>query len=656
MWFRDARRALFRPVRKRFARTFATRADTEGLTLILAEQSRAIERFEQRVGEIGRQIETLAQRLQETNLEIRPQIETLSQRVETMGQYIETQGQHIDRDVGPQIGQITAILDGLTGSIARADSEIRRGVTERAALGLAISRLETGEQFDRQAIHDIASRLFGGRDRVNEGETSVGIVIPTCDRPDGLRRALHSIAAQSRKPNTVIVVNDGRADISSVVEEFSGRLPISAIKTAVPYSGSSAARNLALDALDTALIAFLDDDNLMWPRWIERAAAFLEADPKIDILYGAQLRDAELSATRKSWFFVPFDFEALQKGNFIDLNQIVHRSSNIRFDQALRRLVDWDYVLRLIGSDPRRIVPVDAVSSIYSTSAADRITLAYWPPDLGQNIVRRQSKGNALSHNMRTCSGCGFVGEFSPGPRQRPDAGCPRCGSLERHRFLQLLGPLLRDFWLPQTRPPALARMIEVAPSVATAPFRNLFGSSTTVDSDPEADGRVVDLVASLTALPTPSEFADVLLALHVLEHIPDDRKAMSEIARVLAPTGLAILQVPMSRQDATDEEIVNTPEERLVRYGQPDHVRLYGKDFYARLSECGLTSVAVSPRESMAPESIAKYGLLPDEPLVFAVRSDASRAKTRLGIFASSLRKGSAIVRLEDHGTAQRI
>ena len=382
MWFREARRALFRPITKRLARTFASRTDTEAQGRILTEQSRAIERLEQHVGEIGRQIETLAQKLEETNLQIRPQIETFSQ--------------HIDREIRPQIGQITAHLDQLASSVARADGEISRGMTERAALGLAISRLETGEQFDRQAIYDISSRLFGGREPVKDGETSVGIVIPTCDRPDGLRRALNSIAAQSRKPNAVIVVNDGGADISAVAEEFSGRLPISTIKTAVAYSGSSAARNLALDALDTALIAFLDDDNLMWPRWIERAAAFLEADPKIDILYGAQLRDAERSTTSKSWFFVPFDFEALQKGNFIDLNQVVHRSSDIRFDPNLRRLVDWDYVLRLIGPDPKRIVPVDAVSSIYSASAADRITVAHWPPDLGQNIVRRESKAKRL--------------------------------------------------------------------------------------------------------------------------------------------------------------------------------------------------------------------------------------------------------------------
>jgi SAM-dependent methyltransferase len=619
MWFRHARRAIFRPMTKRLGRTFATRADAEVQGRILTEQRSAIERLEEQIGEVGRRIEALSRQVLDTNLQIRP-----------------------------QIGQMTAHLDKLTSDIARAENEISRQATVRVALDRAIAQSEIKAQFGHQAIHDIANRLSGGPETVDSEESSVGIVIPTCDRPDSLRRALNSVAAQSRKPKTIIVVNDGRADISNIVQEFSVRLNVSTMNTAVPYSGSSTARNLALDALDTAFVAFLDDDNLMWPRWVESAAAFLEADPKIDILYGAQLRDAEMSTTSKSWFFAPFDFEALKKGNFIDLNQVVHRSSRVRFDQALRRLVDWDYILRLIGSDPTRIVAVDAIASIYSTSAPDRISVPHWPPDLGQNIVQRESEGHGLSHGSRCCSCCGFVGQFSPGPRQRPDASCPQCGSLERHRFLALVGPALRDFWLPQTRPPGLARMIEVAPSTATATFRNLFGSSTTVDANPDADGRVVDLIASLTDLPTPSGFADFLLALHVLEHIPDDRKAMSEIARVLAPTGLAILQVPMSRQDATDEGRVDTPEERLRRYGQADHVRLYGKDFYTRLGECGLSTVAVSPRDSMLSESIAKYGLLPDEPLVFAVRLDVARAKARLGVFASSLQRGKTVVSIE--------
>nr|WP_272211583.1 class I SAM-dependent methyltransferase [Marinicella sp. W31]MDC2877478.1 class I SAM-dependent methyltransferase [Marinicella sp. W31] len=122
--------------------------------------------------------------------------------------------------------------------------------------------------------------------------------------------------------------------------------------------------------------------------------------------------------------------------------------------------------------------------------------------------------------------------------------------------------------------------MVEVAPSHATLAFRNLFGVSKTVDAYPEADEREVDIVASLTALPFPVDYADVLLALHVLEHIPEDRKAMAEIARVLAPTGIAILQVPLSGSDMTDEETLETTGEREARSGQADHVRLYGNNF----------------------------------------------------------------------------
>jgi hypothetical protein len=353
MWFRQARRTLFRPITKRFERTFAFRSDTGVQGRGLAEQSRAIERFEGRLDEIGRQIETLSLKLQETNLQIGQQTETLSGR--------------IDHEIRPQIGQITAHLDQLASSLARADGKISRGMTDRVALGHAITRLETGTRFDRQAIHDIAHRIFGGGEPVNGEESSVGIVISTCDRPDSLWRALNSIAAQSRKRNYRSQRwprghQRGRGNVLCTAENFSDQ-DCGSLQWRVD-SPQARARCVGHRAR-----RFLDDDNLMWPRWIERAAGFLEGDPKIDISYGAQLRDAEPSTTSKSWFFLPFDFEALKKSNFVDLNQIVHRSSDIRFDQALRRLVDWDYVLRLIGSDPTRIVPVDAIASIYSISA-----------------------------------------------------------------------------------------------------------------------------------------------------------------------------------------------------------------------------------------------------------------------------------------------
>jgi hypothetical protein len=601
------RREFLRPIKKRLARTFATRSELEHLLSTLNQQ---LVQADRRIDAIGQRLVQAEQNVSATGLNV-------------------TQ---------------------LAGDVSAASLNVTQ-------LAEALHRLDTSEQFSRQALHNIATSLFGGFETVSKGESSVGVVIPSCDRPEALRRALTSVARQSRKPEVVVVVNDGREEIGGILNEFTDRLTISALTTNRPYSGSSAARNLALDALDTTLVAFLDDDNVMWPLWIERAAAFLEADPKIDILYGVQLRDEEFSNTEKNWFLVPFDLEKLKRGNFIDINQIMHRSSAVRFDPNLKRLVDWDYVLRLTGSESSNIVPVNAISSLYSSSAFDRISVPHWPPDLGLNIARREGAGvTHLPHGSRVCSCCGFAGEFRPGPRRRPVASCPRCGSLERHRFLQLVGPLLRNFWVPETRFPACATMIEVAPSPATASFRGLFGVVTTVDPYPDADGRSVDVAASLTDLPMPSDYADVLVALHVLEHIREDRQAMSEMARVLAPNGVAILQVPMSGSSTTDEEVLDTPEERAARYGQADHVRLYGNDFYQRLGRSGLTSVALSPRETMLPESIVKYGLLPDEPLVFAVRSDVLRATASLEVFASSLRKGRSVVTLDEVETVQAL
>ncbi len=111
----------------------------------------------------------------------------------------------------------------------------------------------------------------------------------------------------------------------------------------------------------------------------------------------------------------------------------------------------------------------------------------------------------------------------------------------------------------------------------------------------------------------------DALVALHVLEHIEDDRSAMAEIRRVLTGRGVAILQVLLSSR-ATDEE----PKERGAR---ADHVRLYGADFFDRLSAAGLRWIKVSPRACMADFSVTKYRLAPDDALVFAVRDDFRQA-----------------------------
>lgn len=198
--------------------------------------------------------------------------------------------------------------------------------------------------------------------------------------------------------------------------------------------------------------------------------------------------------------------------------------------------------------------------------------------------------------------------QFRPGPNGRPDAVCPRCGSLERHRFLSLLlgvlAPDLRDLDL----------VVEIAPSRQSKVLLDRVDARRRISLDAGYDAREVDALASLTHLPLRDGSVDLLVCYHVLEHVPDDCAAMREIARVLSPRGIALLEVPIKIGVDTDEDPSATPEERLRRFGQSDHVRWYGDDFDTRLSEAGLSSLRVTPPALVGEAAVKWFRLMPHE------------------------------------------
>jgi SAM-dependent methyltransferase len=208
------------------------------------------------------------------------------------------------------------------------------------------------------------------------------------------------------------------------------------------------------------------------------------------------------------------------------------------------------------------------------------------------------------------CAVCGsrVSRPFKPGPGGRPEAKCPRCGSLERHRFLSLLlgvlGPELRD----------LDTVVEIAPSAQSRVLLDRVEARRRLSLDAGYDARDVDALASLTQLPLPDGSVDLLVCFHVLEHVPDDCTAMREIARVLSPRGIALLEVPIKGGVATEEDPTATPEERARRFGQSDHVRWYGDDFDARLAAAGLSSMRVTPPGLVGEAAVAWFHLMPHE------------------------------------------
>ncbi|WP_139981901.1 class I SAM-dependent methyltransferase [Nocardioides litoris] len=198
-------------------------------------------------------------------------------------------------------------------------------------------------------------------------------------------------------------------------------------------------------------------------------------------------------------------------------------------------------------------------------------------------------------------------GGLKPGPDGRPDATCPHCRSLERHRFFAVLLGALR---------PALGRvgtLLDVAP--APQPRAQLLRLEprryVRCDLRP---GRGVDVRGDLTSLPFRDGCVDLLVCYHVLEHVVDDRTAIRELARVLAPGGLGIVQVPWRPGTVTDEDPDAPEEERVRRFGLADHVRYYGDDVEDRLVEGGLDVHRVTPLDLVGPAANTFLGLGQDQ------------------------------------------
>ena len=156
--------------------------------------------------------------------------------------------------------------------------------------------------------------------------------------------------------------------------------------------------------------------------------------------------------------------------------------------------------------------------------------------------------------------------------------------------------------------------MVEIAPSRQSKVLLDRLEARRRISLDAGYDARDVDALASLTHLPLRDGSVDLLVCYHVLEHVPDDCAAMREIARVLSPRGIALLEVPIKMGVATEEDPSATPEERLRRFGQVDHVRWYGDDFDARLADAGLASVRVTPPALVGESAVRWFRLMPHE------------------------------------------
>lgn len=193
---------------------------------------------------------------------------------------------------------------------------------------------------------------------------------------------------------------------------------------------------------------------------------------------------------------------------------------------------------------------------------------------------------------------------------QRPNVLSPSTLSLERHRLLWLYLQNETDFF---DKP---LKVLHMAPEQC---FLSIFKKMENLDyTTADLYSPIVDVKADILNLPFEDNLFDVVLCNHVLEHIDDDAKAMSELYRVLKQGGLGIFQIPQNidLDISFEDPSITSPEERAKHFGQYDHVRVYGKDYFDRLRKVGFKVEEVDYSSKLSPEMVEKYCLAKGEIL----------------------------------------
>lgn len=210
---------------------------------------------------------------------------------------------------------------------------------------------------------------------------------------------------------------------------------------------------------------------------------------------------------------------------------------------------------------------------------------------------------------MFECPICNTTADtFNPyGFNKRPNAQCPTCGSLERHRmvWLYFLRKVVGSLGVVLHMAPQDCLRSAFKKRITGERKRFLGGSYRSVEY-PETD--LTDMEH------THTDSVDLFVCIHVLEHIRDDSAALREIVRILRPkTGWCLLMVPLNRFDSEpiDEEVLTDPRDRLLRFEGRDHVRYYAKDaLIERMKQCGLNATCNDFGRTLPSEEVERYRL----------------------------------------------
>lgn len=194
----------------------------------------------------------------------------------------------------------------------------------------------------------------------------------------------------------------------------------------------------------------------------------------------------------------------------------------------------------------------------------------------------------------------------------RKNAQCPQCGSLERHRLSYLYLSSETNIFKDDVK------LLHFAPESILA---DIFSKCANINYLPVDlfPGPNVKEQVDIQDIQYEDNSFDVIYCSHVLEHVPDDRKAMKELHRVLKPASegsYAVIQVPINPKfsKTLENEEYNTPELRSKHYNQQDHLRYYGTDFPEKLKDEGFNVKIYTALDIIEEKFIEKYGIKNEE------------------------------------------
>ncbi len=252
-----------------------------------------------------------------------------------------------------------------------------------------------------------------------------------------------------------------------------------------------------------------------------------------------------------------------------------------------------------------------------STRIIRKIKIALHPKMLKNKFLRAALKGNDVE-----CPCCGgkYITFLPAGLQKRPNAKCIKCGSLERHRAVWLFLKERGEIFTKQIK------LLHMAPEKL---YYQKFSALSNIDYHPidlnpgDYDYGAKTKEMDVTALTYADETFDALICSHVLEHIPDDAKAMREMFRVLKPGAWAIINVPMNKnmESTFEYPTINDPKKQEELFGQPDHVRIYGRDYITRLTDAGFKVDVIDYTSGFSHNERFRYGLKAEELIFYCTK-----------------------------------